>query len=60
MQCLQKSIEKLRFWLTIKNNENNRYGEVQAMSIWGISSVGRALHLQCKGQGFESLMLHYL
>ena len=25
---------------------------------WGISSVGRALRSQCKGQGFDSPMLH--
>ena len=31
-----------------------------ASRIWGISSVGRALHLQCRGQGFESLMLHWI
>ena len=26
---------------------------------WGISSVGRALHWQCRGQRFESAMLHH-
>ena len=28
--------------------------------IWGCSSDGRALHLQCRGQGFESPHLHFL
>jgi hypothetical protein len=28
------------------------------MVTWGCSSVGRALHWQCKGQGFESPQLH--
>ena len=28
--------------------------------IWGRSSVGRALHWQCRGHGFESHRLHYI
>lgn len=51
MQYLQKSIEKLRFWLTIKNNENNRYGEVQAISIWGFGIIRNTLPLQGKVEG---------
>jgi hypothetical protein len=27
-------------------------------SHWGFSSIGRALHLQCRGNGFESRILH--
>ena len=28
-------------------------------SIWGISTVGSALHSHCRGQRFESAMLHH-
>ena len=28
--------------------------------LWGISSVGRTLHLQCRGQEFDSPILHHL
>lgn len=26
--------------------------------VWGISSAGRALHWQCRGQRFDPAMLH--
>lgn len=27
-------------------------------AVWGISSAGRALHWQCRGQRFDPAMLH--
>ena len=32
----------------------------RAKRIWGISTVGSALHSHCRGQEFESPMLHHL
>ena len=29
-----------------------------SVNIWGISSAGRALHWQCRGQRFDPAMLH--
>ena len=31
---------------------------VQWAARWGLSSAGRALHWQCRGQGFDSPRLH--
>lgn len=31
----------------------------QRAARWGLSSAGRALHWQCRGQGFDSPRLHH-
>lgn len=44
----------------LDNIERKLYTLKVRITAWGISSAGRALHWQCKGQRFDPAMLHQL
>ena len=55
-----RRLPSLSFGQPLDLNSSLPVPELVTSNIWGISAVGSARHSHCRGQGFDSPMLHHV